>query len=92
MPAQLHGRALLLTTAERGVAPAGSLEGYIYTTVPVLDQMRGYLEIVTQALLPSALLCYWVRHPGKRWLSWALSIIFAIAVALPILGMLAQRR
>jgi hypothetical protein len=28
-------------------APAGSLEGFIYTTTPFLIQVRGYLEIVT---------------------------------------------
>jgi len=73
-------------------APPGSLEGYIYTTVPVLAQMRGYLEIVTQALLLSALLFYWVRHPGKKWLSLTLSILFAICIALPLLGLLAPKK
>jgi hypothetical protein len=38
-------------------APAGSLEGFIYTTTPFWMQVRGYLEIVSQALLLSALLC-----------------------------------
>ena len=37
-------------------APAGSLEGFIFTTTPIRMQMRGYLEIVTQAALLSALL------------------------------------
>src|SRR5579871_4027816 len=31
-------------------APAGSLEGFIYTTTPIHLQVRGYIEIVTQAL------------------------------------------
>jgi hypothetical protein len=39
-------------------APPGSLEGFIYTTVPLGLQVRGYLEIVPQALLLSALLFY----------------------------------
>src|SRR5215469_12152564 len=37
-------------------SPPGSLEGFIYTTVPFAFQIRGYLEIVSQALLLSALL------------------------------------
>jgi len=73
-------------------APAGSLEGYIYTTVPMWMQLRGYLEIVPQAMLLSALLCYWVRHPGKQWLTIVLSCLYAICVALPLLGLLAPKR
>jgi hypothetical protein len=71
-------------------APAGSLEGFIYTTTPFWMQVRGYLEIVSQALLLSALLCYWVNHPGKKGLTWTLSALYAVAVALPVLGTLAQ--
>lgn len=72
-------------------APAGSLEGFIYLTDPIRHQVRGYLEVVSQALLLSGLLCYWVNHPGKKWMSWMLSALFAICVALPLLGLLAQK-
>jgi hypothetical protein len=72
-------------------APGGSLEGYIYTTIPWRMQMRGYLEIVPQALLLSALLCYWVRRPVK-WMAWTLGTLYVICVGLPILGLLAPRR
>jgi hypothetical protein len=61
-------------------APPGSLEGLIYTTVPVLMQLRGWLEIVPQALLLSALLCYWVNHPEKKWFGWLLSVPFCLLV------------
>ena len=73
-------------------APAGSLEGFIYLTDPIQHQARSYIEVVSQALLLSALLCYWVNHAGKKWISWMLSVLFAICVALPVLGLLAQRR
>jgi hypothetical protein len=73
-------------------APAGSLEGFIYTTTPIAIQLRGYLEIVPQALLLSALLCYWVNHPEKKWLTWILSVVYAMAIAMPVLGLLAPRR
>lgn len=72
-------------------APAGSLEGFIYTTTPIHLQIRGYLEIVTQAVLLSALLCYWVNHAGKRGLNWSLGILYGIAIALPLLGLLARK-
>lgn len=71
-------------------APPGSLEGLIYTTIPVRMQLRGYLEIIPQALLLSALLFFWVRHPGKKWLAWSLCVPYALCVVLPLLGMLAQ--
>lgn len=73
-------------------APAGSLEGFIYTTVPVAMQVRGYLEIVSQALLLSALLCYWVNHPGRKWLSWTLGAMYVICADLPLLSLVVHQR
>ena len=70
---------------------SGSIEGMIYTPVPILSQLRGWWEVVPQALLLSALLCYWVNHPGKKWLSWLLGIVFFIMMALPILGLLTRK-
>ena len=73
-------------------APAGSLEGFIYTTMPWLGQIRGYLEVVPQAVLLSALLCYWVRHAEKKWLSWTLGVAYAVALAMPLLSLMAPKR
>lgn len=73
-------------------APAGSLEGFIYTTTPALSQFQGYLEVVPQALLLSALLTYWVNHPGKKWLNWTLTVIYALCIALPLLSLVAPKR
>jgi hypothetical protein len=73
-------------------APAGSLEGFIYTTIPVAIQLRGYLEVVTQALLLSALLCYWVNHPGRKAISWALGAVYVVCVALPMMALVAPKR
>lgn len=72
-----------------GPAPA-SLEGFVYTTWPVLGQMRGWLEVVPQALLLSLILCYWVERP-RKWMNWTLGIIFAVAMALPLLGLVARK-
>jgi len=42
--------------------------------------------------LLSALLCYWVNHPEKKWLNWLLGTLFFIAMALPVLGLLTRQR
>ena len=73
-------------------APAGSLEGFIFTTTPIWMQVRGYLEIVTQAVLLSALLCFWVNHPEKKWLNWTLGVAYAVCVALPMMALVSPKR
>ncbi len=70
---------------------SGSIEGMIYTPVPIRFQLRGWLEVVPQALLLSALLCYWVNHPEKKWLNWLLGVVFLILMAMPVLGLLVRK-
>ncbi len=69
----------------------GSIEGLVYTPTPVLLQLRGWLEVIPQALLLSALLCYWVNHPEKKWMNWTFGVLFFVAMVLPILGLLVGR-
>lgn len=69
--------------------PAGSFEGFIFSTTPISIQLRSYVEIGTQAVLLSALLCYWVNRP-RPWLSWSLGIAYAICIGLPLLGLIAR--
>ncbi|MDQ3673691.1 MAG: hypothetical protein M3365_04880 [Gemmatimonadota bacterium] len=69
-----------------GPAP-GSVEGLIYTIIPPVDQILGLWEVLLQSFLLSAILCYWVNHPGKRWLDWTLGIAFSIVIMLPLLGL-----
>lgn len=70
-----------------GAAP-GSIEGLIYTNLPLWFHLSGLPEIVIQALLFALLTCYWVKHPEKRWLSWALVIAFVAVVLLATMGVL----
>ncbi len=72
-------------------AVSGSIEGMIYTVVPIRFQLKGWLEIMPQALLLSALLCYWVNHPAKKWLNWLLGIVFLLMMALPVFGLLTRK-
>ena len=69
----------------------GSLEGFIHTTTSALSQTKGDLEVVTQALLLSALLCYWVNISGKKWMNWALGVGYAICAPLPLLALVAPK-
>ncbi len=71
--------------------PPGSVEGMLYTLVPVWVQLRGWLEVVPQALLLSAILYYWVKHPEKKWLNWVLGIAFALIYGLLTLALLVSR-
>lgn len=66
----------------------GSLEGLIYTTLPLDLQLRGLPEVVLQSLLLSLVLVYWLHHPEKRWLTWTMGIAFVVGMLLPILGLL----
>jgi hypothetical protein len=83
----LIGLGILSTFGPAG----GSIEGMIYTPTPIRAQLRGSVEVVPQALLLSALLCYWVNHAEKRWLNCLLGIVFFIAMALPVLGLLTRK-
>jgi hypothetical protein len=73
-----------------GPAP-GSLEGLVYTTLPLRFHLGSLPELVAQSLALAALLGYWVNHPAKRWLTWALGVAFVAALLLPTLGLLAGR-
>jgi hypothetical protein len=68
-----------------GAAP-GSVEGLLYTKMPVGLQISGWLEVMIQALLLSGILYYWVNHPEKKWLAWVLGIIFALVIIFSIMG------
>lgn len=70
---------------------SGSVEGAIYTTLPILDQFfsGGMLEILSQSFLLSVLLYYWINHPEKRWLNWLLGILFALVLLMSLMGYLA---
>ncbi|HEX6629125.1 MAG TPA: hypothetical protein VF105_14335, partial [Gemmatimonadaceae bacterium] len=70
-----------------GPAP-GSVEGLIYTIISPAAQILGLWEVLLQSLLFSVILFYWVNHPEKRWLSWALGVGFSIVIILGLLGIL----
>jgi hypothetical protein len=66
----------------------GSIEGMIYTIVPLGIQLVGLPEVILQALILSVVLVYWVNHPEKKWLNWVMGIAFVLVMLLPTLGLL----
>jgi len=70
------------------IGAPGSLEGFIYTKVPIALQLTLLPEVILQTLLFSAIIFYWLNHPEKKWLSWLLAISFFLILVLPALGLL----
>lgn len=69
----------------------GSIEGLIYTTLPVRGQLAGLSEVLVQSFLLSVITYTWVRHADSRWLNWGLGVLFFIVLLLPALGLLMSR-
>ena len=71
-----------------GASP-GSIEGMIYTVLPMWFHTTGLPEVVIQALLLAFLTHYWVRHPEKKWLGWFFGIVFVLVLLMSTMGILA---
>ena len=71
-----------------GAAPA-SIEGMIYTTLPLWFHINGLPEILLQSLLLAVVATCWINHPEKKWLGWLMWIVFAIIILLGVAGVLA---
>ncbi len=67
-------------------AAPGSVEGLLYTKMPIRLQIFGLWEVILQALLLSAILYYWVNHPEKKWIAWVLGVFFVLTITFSILG------
>jgi hypothetical protein len=74
-----------------GPAP-GSIEGMIYTVISIPHQLRGLPEVVIQSALLAFGVAYLVNHPEKRWLHRILMAAFAVAMLLPLAGLVAGSR
>lgn len=72
-----------------GPAP-GSVEGFLYTTIPPLRQLTGLSEVVAQSLAFSFLLVTWYRRPRKAW-GIALYSLAVLVVLMSLAGALAPR-
>jgi len=70
----------------------GSLEGLVYTVIPVSRQLLGLIEVLLQSCLLALVLVYWVEHPEKRWVTRVMLALFSLVIALPILGLVTTPR
>lgn len=71
-----------------GAAPA-SIEGMIYTTLPLWFHINGLPEILLQSLLLAVIATWWINHPQNRWMGWLMGVIFVIILLLGTAGVLA---
>lgn len=64
---KLWGLLVGLSILSTAGAPPGSIEGFIYTKIPIIDQIKGYFEVGIQTLLFSVLVYFWYLYPRKTW-------------------------
>ena len=65
-------------------APPGSIEGIIYTRLPLSLHLITLPEVLVQSFLLSWLLFTWVNRPSRRWVNWTMGAAFLLVLLLPI--------
>jgi hypothetical protein len=70
-------------------AALASIEGMIYTTLPLWFHINGLPEILFQSLLLALVATYWINHPQNKWRGWLMCVIFVIVLLLGTAGVLA---
>ena len=66
----------------------GSIEGIVYTVLPLQFHLIGLPEALLQTLALSFLFCFWERRPEEKKIWIPLLAIFIAILALSILGIL----
>jgi hypothetical protein len=69
-------------------AAPGSIEGIIYSTLPMWFHIMSLPELIVQSFLLAFLTHYLVNHPEKKWLSILFGTLFVIITLLALLGIL----
>jgi hypothetical protein len=69
-------------------AAPSSIEGMLYTVLPLWFHISNFPEILVQSGVLAWLTYYWVNHPEKKWLNWVLGIILVIVLLFSVLGAL----
>lgn len=67
-------------------AAQGSLEGIIYSELPLMTHLKGLPEVLTQTLLFSVLLQQWYRKPAKAW-NIVMGVLMGLIVLMSLAGM-----
>lgn len=66
----------------------GSIEGIVYSTLPMWFHIMSLPELIIQSFLLASLTHYLVNHPEKRRLSILFGTLFVVIVLLALLGIL----
>jgi len=66
----------------------GSIEGVVYSTLPLWFHLMSLPELLVQSFLLAFGSHYLVNHPEKRWMNRMLGIFFALICLLALLGIL----
>jgi hypothetical protein len=64
-------------------APPGSIEGVIYTELPISLHLTMLPEVLIQSFFLSWVLWHWVNHPNRRWVNWVMGTAFLFVLAFP---------
>ncbi|GAP21841.1 hypothetical protein LTAR_02058 [Leptolinea tardivitalis] len=70
-----------------GPSPS-SIEGMVYTTVPLNFHVIGLPEVIVQSLVLAVGTFFWVNHPEKKWIGWVIGIVFAMVILMAVMGIL----
>jgi len=70
----------------------GSLEGVIYTVLPLRLHVVGLPELLVQSLLLAFVLFQWVNDRDKKWFNVSMGAAFIIVLALPLLALVSRVR
>ena len=87
---KLWGLLIGLSTLSTTAAAPGSIEGFIYTTIPVKKQIVGYLEVIPQTMLFSLIVYYWYKNPKKAWLIISI-ILVSLILLMTLMGIMMTR-
>ncbi len=73
-------------------APPASIEGAIYTVLPLWLHVTLLPELLLQSFLLSWIVFQWVRHPERRWLTWTMGAAFMLVMTLGAIALLGAVR
>jgi hypothetical protein len=83
----LWGLFLALAIFGPAGPPPGSIEGFVYTNLPVMAHLIALPEILLQTLAFSWLVVAWEHHKGKK-LTIPLVVVFILTLTMSILGVI----
>jgi len=86
---KLWGLIVGLSILSTAGATPGSIEGLIYTKIPVTSQLNGYFELLPQTLFFSLLVYYWYKKPIMLWNVISI-VLVSLIVIMSTLGVLAS--